>query len=157
MWVGQQVGLYVWVWIGSVFRHLSGAGGGGQDERDGRHRRKQKHLRTACVCVRVYQVSDVHDHDEERAVPVGDGELHLALHLPRRGAEGGLWCSGWGCVQTFCLIISSDGMEEGVDQITLEAETGTTSGPEPRNVPVCVQVCVCTCVTSVELLSRLWT
>lgn len=52
MWVRQQVGLYVWVWIGSVFRHLSGAGGEGKDERDGRHRRKQKHLRSACVFTR---------------------------------------------------------------------------------------------------------
>lgn len=101
-----------------------------------------------CACVCVYQVSDVHDHDEERAVPIGDGELHLALHLPRRGAEGRLWCSGRGCVRTFCLIISSDGMEEGVDQVTLETrnpETRTTSGPEPQNVPVCVRACVYLC------------
>lgn len=35
----------------------------------------------------VYQVFYVHDHDEERAISVGDGELHLALHPARGGAN----------------------------------------------------------------------
>lgn len=30
----------------------------------------------------IYQVLNVHDHDEERAIPVRDGELHFSLHPP---------------------------------------------------------------------------
>lgn len=75
-----------------------------------------------------YQVSDVHDHDEEGAVPVGDGELDLPLHPARCGADGRLHPSGRSRVQAFGLIISGDGMEEGVDQVALEAAAGTSAG-----------------------------
>lgn len=94
-----------------------------------------KHLTTTGV----YQVFDVHDHDEEGAIPVGDGELDLALHPTRRGADGRLQRSGRSRVQTFCLVISDDGMEEGVDQVTLEAAARTSAD---HVVFACVYVCV---------------
>lgn len=70
----------------------------------------------------------MHDHDEKGAVPVGDGELDLALHPARCGAEGRLRPSGRSRIQTFSLIISDDGMEEGVDQVTLEAGARISAG-----------------------------
>lgn len=84
----------------------------------------------------------MHDHDEEGAVPVGDGELDLALHPARCGADGRLHPSGRSRVQTFSLIISDDGMEEGVDQVTLEAAVRTSAGF--LYLCVCLRVfCVC--------------
>lgn len=70
----------------------------------------------------------MHDHDEEGAVPVGDGELDLALHPARCGAEGRLQPSWRSRVQAFSLVISNDGMEEGVHQVTLKAATRTSEG-----------------------------
>ena len=41
----------------------------------------------------VYQIPDVHDHNEESAVPVGDRELHFSFHATRSGTEWRL-CNG---------------------------------------------------------------
>lgn len=140
MWIWKQVGFHVWVGISSFFRNLKG--GAQLDECDSQHR-KQQHLRTS-VC--VYQISDVHDHDEQSAVPVGDGELHLSLHPTRRGTQWRLRCFGRG-VQTFGLVVSCDWMKEGVDQVTLEPETMRSStGREPQHVPTQFTESVCVCV-----------
>lgn len=32
------------------------------------------------MCLILYQVFDVHDHDKQSAVPVGDRELHFSFH-----------------------------------------------------------------------------
>lgn len=79
--IWKQVGFNVGVGICSIFRNLKRSMSNINMMR--KNIKKNSDQNHDCD----YQVSDVHHHDEESTVPVGDGELHLSLHPTSRGAQ----------------------------------------------------------------------
>lgn len=101
---------------------------------------------------RTYQPPDVHHHDEELVVLVGDGELHLAAHLPQGTSPRGVWrgegtregrggdtgrtrggcgvhpspptCWFWCRAGASCLLIPRQWVEKGVDEVALRGKEG---------------------------------
>lgn len=107
----------------------------------------------AARTLRTYQPPDVHHHDEELVVLVGDGELHLPADLPQGTSPCGVWrggggtgegsrrdtegprigygahpspptCRLWGRVGASCLLISGQWVEKGIDEVTLQGKEG---------------------------------